>query len=110
MPNLLTLPEPIAAYFAADRCDGDAIARCFTPDAVVKDEGHTYAGTIAIKQWKAASAARYTYTCEPLASQWRDGKVVVTSRLTGNFPGSPADLQFCCRLERGRIASLEITR
>jgi len=38
----LNLPEPIAAYFAADKLDGDAIARCFTKDAIVRDEGHTY--------------------------------------------------------------------
>jgi hypothetical protein len=38
----------------------------------------------------------------------RDGMVVVTSRLTGNFPGSPVDLRFFFRLERGKIASLEI--
>jgi hypothetical protein len=29
--------------------------------------------------------------------------------VAGNFPGSPADLQYRFRLERGLIASLEIT-
>ncbi len=29
----LKLPEPIAAYFAADKLDGDAVARCFTSRA-----------------------------------------------------------------------------
>jgi len=28
--------------------------------------------------------------------------------LTGNFPGSPVDLRFVFRLERGKIAHLEI--
>ena len=32
---------------------------------------------------------------------------IVTSRLTGNFPGSPVDLRFAFRLERGKIASLK---
>jgi len=35
--------------------------------------------------------------------------VVVTSRLSGNFPGSPADLRYFFRLESGRVAFLEIT-
>jgi len=74
----------------------------------VKDEGHTYTGVMAIEQWKAESAAKYTYTSEPLALERRDGMTIVTSRLTGNFPGSPVDLRFFFRLERGRIASLEI--
>jgi hypothetical protein len=34
----LQLPKPIAAYFAADKGDGDAVAACFTDDAVVIDE------------------------------------------------------------------------
>jgi hypothetical protein len=38
----------------------------------------------------------------------KDGGYVVTSRLTGNFPGSPVNLLFAFRLERGKIASLEI--
>jgi hypothetical protein len=110
MTNQVTLPEPIAAYFASDRRDNEVIARCFTQDAVVKDEGHTYTGVMAIKQWKAESAAKYTYTSEPFALERRDGMTIVTSRLTGNFPGSPVDLRFFFCLERGRIASLEIMR
>jgi hypothetical protein len=34
---------------------------------------------------------------------------MVTCRLEGNFPGGRADLRFFFRLERGKIASLEIT-
>ncbi len=108
MTELVTLPEPIAAYFAADKRDSEAIARCFTQDAVVKDEGHTYTGVMAIRQWKAESSTKYTYTSEPFAVDRRDGMVIVTSRLTGNFPGSPVDLRFFFRLERGKVASLEI--
>ena len=49
----LNLPEPIAAYFDADkRGDADAVARCFTKEAVVKDEGHKHAGPAAIQKWK----------------------------------------------------------
>jgi len=104
----LILPDPIAAYFAADKQNPEALARCFTAQAVVKDEGHTYAGLEAIKAWKAAASARYTYTIEPFALQQKEGYQVVTSRVAGNFPGSPVDLQYRFRLERGLIASLEI--
>ena len=104
----LDLPEPIAAYFDADRRDAEAVASCFTNDAVVKDEGRTYAGAAAIKAWKTEVDAKFTYTSEPLTVQQQDGRTVVTTRLTGNFPRSPVDLRFAFRLERGRIASLEI--
>lgn len=104
----LKLPKPVAAYFAADRADGEAVSRCFAENAVVKDEGHTYNGRAAIRKWKEEASAKYEYTCEPLACEDKDGKVVVTCRLTGNFPGSPADLRFAFELTGEQIVSLEI--
>ena len=103
-----SLPEPIAAWFGADQKDIETIARCFTKDAAVKDEGRTYTGVMAIKQWKDESSSKYTYSSEPFALEHRNGTTVVTSRLTGNFPGSPVDLRFLFRLEHGKIAFLEI--
>ena len=107
--NELNLPEPIAAYFEADRKDGDSVARCFTNDAVVKDEGGTHAGIAAIKAWKANASAKYSYTSQPIAVEGKDGQYTVTSRLRGSFPGSPIDLRYIFRLERAKIAQLEIT-
>jgi hypothetical protein len=104
----LELPSPIAAYFAADEVGGEAVAQCFTEDAVVKDEGETYEGRAAIKQWKIEASRKYAYTSEPLRCENDGGRVVVTCRLTGNFPGSPADLRFCFALAGGKIASLEV--
>ena len=105
----LNLPEPIAAYFDADKGDGEAVACCFTEHAVVKDEGQTHFGPEAIKAWQTASSARYSYLIEPFAVKRKDGRYIVTSRLTGNFPGSPVNLRFAFSLERRKIASLEIT-
>jgi len=102
------LPEPIAAYFAADRLDSEAVAQCFTKDAVVKDEGRLHTGRASIRQWKAEASAKYQYTCEPFRSEQKGGVTEVTCHLTGNFPGSPIDLRFLFRLERGKIANLEI--
>jgi hypothetical protein len=104
----LNLPKPIAAYFAADTSDPDAVSQCFTENAVVKDEGHVYQGRAAIKRWKTETAAKYQYTSEPFALEHQSGKAIVTSRLTGNFPGSPVDLRFFFELDGDKIASLEI--
>lgn len=105
----INLPNPIDAYFAADKHDSEAVARCFTENAVVKDEGHTYSGLAAIKQWKTDSSKKYAYTSEPFACEDKEGKTIVTSRVTGNFPGSPVDLRYSFRLDGSKIASLEIT-
>jgi len=104
----INLPKPIAAYFTADKCDSEVVAQCFTEKAVVKDEGHTYDGRAAIKQWKADASTKYQYTSEPFACEQQDGKFVVTSRLTGNFPGSPVNLRFFFGLDGDKIALLEI--
>lgn len=106
--NALNLPEPVAAYFDADRHDARAVARCFSANAVVKDEGQTHAGHAAIEAWKAAASARYTCVVEPHTQTVQDRRCIVTSRVSGNFPGSPVDLRYDFTLERGRIAALEI--
>jgi hypothetical protein len=69
--------------------------------------GHTYCGRAAIA-WKADAAAKYQYTSDLLDCARKDGTTVVTSRLTGNFPGSPVTLRFFFGLEGDKIASLEI--
>ena len=104
----INLAKPIDAYFAADRGDGEAVAQCFTENAVVKDEGHTYNGLAAITQWKTDSSTKYTYTSVPFACEDKDGKTIVTSRVSGNFPGSPVDLRYIFGLEGDKIAALEI--
>ena len=104
----LDLPKPIAAYFTADQGDSEAVAQCFTNNAVVKDEGHTHRGRAAIKKWKTDASAKYQYTSDPFACEEKDGKILVTSHLVGNFPGSPVDLRYFFKLEGDMIASLEV--
>ena len=105
----IDLPEVIDAYFKADKKgNANAISECFTQDAVVVDEGNTYTGRDAIRQWVATASTKYTYTVEPFALAQEDGRTVVTSHLVGNFPGSPVDLRYSFVLKDGIIAELEI--
>ncbi len=105
----IELPSAISAYFAADAKDGDAVARCFTVNAVVTDEGQTHRGTAAIKEWKDKASSKYSYTTEPFASKIESGLTVVTSHVVGTFPGSPVDLRYAFGLEGDKIASLRVT-
>ena len=104
----LNLPPAIAAYFAADNTGGDAVAACFTEDAIVKDEHRAYSGRAAIAAWKTEASAKYRYTSEPIAIEHENGKTIVTCHLVGDFPGSPVDLRYLFVLEGDRIAALEI--
>ncbi|SDT34588.1 hypothetical protein SAMN05216598_5162 [Pseudomonas asplenii] len=105
----LNLFDPIAAYFAADTQGPDAVAHCFTRQGVVKDKGLTHTGREAIKAWKVESSTLYTCTTQLRSVEQVDGVHVVCASVTGNFPGSPIDLNFLFRLERDLIARLEIT-
>jgi ketosteroid isomerase-like protein len=105
----IELPGVIAAYFAADKKgNAQAISECFTQDAVVVDEGNTYTGRDAIRQWMANASTQYTYTVEPFSLSDEGGRSVVTSHLVGNFPGSPVDLRYFFVLQGDKIAELEI--
>jgi ketosteroid isomerase-like protein len=105
----IELPAPIAAYFAADAADVNAVARCFIENAVVIDEHREHRGRHAIARWKAEATARYHYTSEPLTLDLSGADAVVVARVTGDFPGSPVELRFRFALEGERIAKLEIT-
>lgn len=102
------IPEPIARYFSADSGDGDELALCFTEEATVSDEEHTYTGPAEISQWRSEAAAKYNYTVEPIAVEERDGMVIVTGHVAGDFPGSPVDLTYSFVLAGDMVASLEI--
>lgn len=105
----IELPGAIAAYFAADATkDADRVTMCFTPDAEVKDEGRTHHGHETIRAWKVGTSNAYTYTVEPFSIETQGDKTVVTSRLEGDFPGSPTNLRYFFRLDGDRIAHLEI--
>jgi ketosteroid isomerase-like protein len=86
----------ITRYFEADaRRDIDAIVALFTDEAVVVDEGQTYHGTAEIRGWQKGAASRYQYTTEVFGTQRTDEESsLVTGRLTGNFPGGTAELQW----------------
>ena len=105
----IDLPKPIANYFKADKKNGEAIVACFSDEAVVKDEGQTYKGLDAIKQWKANASTKYTYTVEPMFLRESEEQMIVIGLVAGNFPGSPVNLQYVFKLEGDKIAALEIT-
>ena len=106
----LNLPNPIAAYFAADATSLEAVANCFTADATLVDEGETYRGRETIREWKRAARAQYSFVVEPMAIKNEGGQSTITARLTGNFPGSPATLHYRFTIDGDAISRLEIVQ
>ena len=105
----LTLPKPIANYLAAvEAKDTEMLALCFADDALVHDEGHDYRGVDAIRTWKRNADSKYQYVLEPLDASVSGPRVKLRARLTGNFPGSPVELDHTFTLANDKITSLEI--
>jgi len=101
--------KPIALYVAAENGgDVNLFDRCFIESATVRDESETHKGLAAIKAWKAETKRKYQHTVDPLRIAEQDGKFIVTNRLTGNFPGSPIEIDFVFIIEGDKIVSLEI--
>jgi hypothetical protein len=108
-PMSLDLPDPVATYLAAEKAkDADMLALCFADDALVHDEGHDYRGVDAIRSWKREADAKYRYVLEPLDASVNDKTTRLRARLTGDFPGSPVELDFNFMLANNKISSLRI--
>jgi hypothetical protein len=83
----ITAPPLVRRYFElAPSRDTDAYFALFAEDALVEDEGKEYAGIEAIRSWRTeVPLVEYEITDVEQAGNG----VVVTARITGDFPGSP---------------------
>ena len=106
----IDLPPPVAAYFAADTTGAESVAQCFTDGAVVIDERREYRGRTAIARWKAQASANFRYSVERLGVHVSGNQTTVTGRVTGDFPGSPVELQYHFTIEGAKIARLRSHR
>jgi hypothetical protein len=105
----IQLPVPIARYVQiANSGTPEAVPECFAADAIVRDEGQTYEGVAAIRNWMAATKKKYGHTVTPLELAERGGQSVLKARLAGSFPGSPITVDFNFVLAAGKIRALKI--
>jgi len=105
----IQLPDSIAAFFeVSNGADALAVERCFTETAVVHDESHAHQGHESIRAWLREAQRKYAYTVEPLAVAQQDSTFKVRARVSGNFPGSPVELDHVYELTSGRIDVLKI--
>lgn len=104
------LPDILDRYYdAQNRHDIEAMVACFAGDAVVRDEGQDIVGPAAIRAWKLATSAKYHVTVEPIDGRVEGGKSIVVAKVSGTFPGSPANLTYRFGFaDDGRIAALDI--
>ena len=105
----LDVPKPVAEYLAAEEAkDADALSHCFTEDGTVHDDAQDYRGRDLIRRWKRAADAKYRYVLQTVDVQTLGDLVIVRAGLTGEFPGTPVELDHTFKLSNNKIVSLEI--
>lgn len=103
------LPKTVADYFAASNAsDFLRLEHCFAENAVVRDEDREHRGPKAIADWHAQTKQDYHYRTEVLGHHAQDNGVTVKTRVIGDFPGSPVELEQRFRLSPEGITALEI--
>jgi len=104
-----TLPHSLADLVAAHNAhDLPAFVDCFTDDAVVRDEGHTYFGRPAIGEWFENVTGKYKMSFAVTDLSYQDGEPVLHGTVSGDFPGSPIAMRYYLGLEDGKIVALRI--
>ncbi|MPT22203.1 MAG: nuclear transport factor 2 family protein [Starkeya sp.] len=105
----MDMPESVQAYFDAERRnDPDALVAAFAAGAVVRDEGTVHEGLPAIRRWWVAAKEKTHHVTAPLEMSGSGDTVSVCALVSGDFPNSPATLDFAFTIAQGKIVALEI--
>lgn len=103
------LPKIIDAFImASNDHNSDNYIACFTDNAVVQDEGKDIHGTKAIKEWNELSSKDYNVTLEPMRLVYENKHTVLTAEVSGNFEGSPVNLDYQFTINNDKITALKI--
>lgn len=106
----IQLTEPVRSFFLlSNGAATSLVTQCFSEDAVVHDEGQIHEGWSAIQKWIGETRDKYQYTAEPQRVEQENEKTLVTTKIIGNFPGSPIQLRYVFQINDKKIKSLEVT-
>lgn len=104
----IILKKSIRAYFqGANTLDSSLLKECFAENAVVQDEEHEYLGIAAILEWVEETHKKYNHTTKVISAYEVAGQTAVTALVTGNFEGSPANLDYHFTVVNEKITSLQ---
>lgn len=107
---LLELPNPIAAYVAANaQLDVESMLETFTADAVLRDNGAVFKGQAEIRRLIEEAVVPVKAIFAPDTAHQDGGQVVVEGPAHGDFAGSPIRFTYRFTLDGEAIKALEIT-
>lgn len=106
----MIVPPSIIAYLLAENSHNpNAVAACFSQDGVVRDEGKVRRGRTEIEAWKVETNAKYSAQIAPVEVSNFDGGYLLLASVSGNFPGSPLNMNFRFFVSDSLIDALEVS-
>lgn len=80
----------------------------FADKAIVYDEGKEYHGKAEIKHWNEETNQKYKTKLEPIDFLAGEKENILTTMVSGNFPGSPIQLKYYFMINDEKITQLNI--
>ncbi|HJS16514.1 MULTISPECIES: nuclear transport factor 2 family protein [Rheinheimera] len=106
---MTVLDTTIDRYFSATNAQNNQLAaECFDPDASVFDEGQHLTGLESIRGWLQHTQQKYQPEVQVLKAERSYGEIWVKAKVSGQFQGSPIQLNYVFALQDGKISRLMI--
>jgi ketosteroid isomerase-like protein len=106
---IVDLPTPVREYFdSRNAFDAAAALAQFGDDAFVEDENVERRGRDSIRKWIEETQAKYHPRFEAQAAEQMGDNLVVTTLVSGTFPGSPLSIDHAFVLSGEKISRLVI--
>jgi hypothetical protein len=105
----ISLQSPLADFFSATNArDTDALFALFAPGATVDDEGFEYKGLDSIRGWIAETVERFRFSVDVVDAAHAKEHASIVGIVTGEFPGSPAQVRYDFQIDQQKIVSLKL--
>jgi SnoaL-like domain len=103
------LPAPVREYFnSRNTFNAESALAQFGDNAFVEDENMERRGRDAIREWIEETQTKYHPRFEVQAAERVGDSLVVTTLVTGTFPGSPLRIDHAFVLSEEKINRLVI--
>lgn len=104
------LPAIVRDFFAAHVVhDADTAAQFLADDVVAVDQGQTWRGRDQVYLFVRDAGAEFEVTTEVLGTRRIDDThVIIGVRLTGNFPGGVAEIDYRFTVRDGLITEIVV--
>jgi len=107
----VNLPKLIDTYIKAENAyDTDTALACFSENATVFDEGETFKGKKAIREWMEKTKKKYSPKFRPLGIKQTKEETIMTTEVSGTFDGSPVTLDYHFKIKNNLVEELNVVQ